>query len=177
MTRSRTIDAERETAPATRAGEPYPLGATYDGRGTNFSVFSRVAERVELCLFDVQRRETRVELPEMTGFTWHGYLPGIGPGHRYGYRVHGPWEPTRGQRCNPSKLLLDPYARAIDGSITWGDAIYGHIPSAPGGATTSTAPPPCPARSSLSDGFDWGDDVRPHVPDNETIIYELTSRA
>jgi isoamylase len=94
-------------------GQPYPLGASYDGAGTNFSVFSEVAERVQLCLFDEAGNETALDLPEVTAFSWHGYLPHVGPGQRYGFRVHGPWNPAHGQRCNPAKLLLDPYARAI----------------------------------------------------------------
>jgi hypothetical protein len=96
-------------------GQPYPLGAVYDGSGTNFSLFSAIARRVELCLFDDQGKETRVNLPEATGFCWHGYLPSVKPGQRYGYRVHGPWDPANGHRCNPAKLLIDPYAKAIEG--------------------------------------------------------------
>src|ERR1041384_2127329 len=90
-------------------GGPYPLGATYDGMGVNFSVFSRAAERVELCLLDDQNRETRLDLKEVTAWCWHVYVAGIHPAQRYGFRVHGQWEPERGYRCNPSKLLLDPY--------------------------------------------------------------------
>src|SRR3954462_10677869 len=91
-------------------GDPYPLGATYDGAGTNFALYTEVADKVELCFFDEANAESRVPLTEVDGFIWHGYLPGIGPGQRYGYRVHGPYEPARGLRCNPAKLLLDPYA-------------------------------------------------------------------
>ncbi len=101
-------------------GKAYPLGATYDGSGTNFAVFSEAAERVELCLFDADGIETRVTLPEVDGFVWHGFIPNIEPGQRYGYRVHGPYDPHAGQRCNPNKLLLDPYAKAIDGTIELG---------------------------------------------------------
>ena len=100
-------------------GTAYPLGAAYDGVGTNFALFSNVAERVELCLYDEAGTEDRVTLAEMDGFVWHGYLPGVGPGQRYGYRVHGPYDPAAGHRCNPAKLLLDPYAKAIDGSVAW----------------------------------------------------------
>ena len=89
-------------------GRSYPLGAAYDGAGTNFALFSEVASKVELCLFDETGNEQRFALPERTGFVWHGYLVGIEPGQRYAYRVHGPWEPAKGQRCNPAKLLLDP---------------------------------------------------------------------
>src|SRR5690606_23934519 len=103
-------------------GEPYPLGATWDGVGTNFSVFSEVAERVELCLFDDDGTESRVDLPEVDGFVWHGYLPGIMPGQRYGLRVHGPYRPEHGHRCNPAKLLLDPYGKAVEGSVRWNEA-------------------------------------------------------
>ena len=99
-------------------GHHAPLGATFDGVGTNFSVFSEVAERVELCLFDNGGTETRVELPERTALCWHGYLPDVKPGQRYGFRVHGPWMPDQGCWCNPAKLLLDPYAKAIDGHGT-----------------------------------------------------------
>src|ERR1700739_3218078 len=97
-------------------GKAYPLGATYDGSGTNFAVFSEAAEKVELCLFDADGAETRVTLPEVDGFVWHGFIPTIEPGQRYGYRVYGPNDPASGQRCNPNKLLLDPYAKAVDGT-------------------------------------------------------------
>src|SRR5919199_2625669 len=100
-------------------GNPYPLGATYDGGGTNFALFSEVADRVQLCLFDDDGRETRIDLPEREALVWHGYLPRIGPGQRYGYRVYGPYDPSAGLRCNPAKLLLDPYAKAIDGRNDW----------------------------------------------------------
>ena len=104
-------------------GNPYPLGATFDGTGTNFALFSEVAERVELCLFSEDRRETRIELTEVDAHVWHCYLPQVQPGQRYGYRVHGPYEPERGVRCNPTKLLLDPYAKATDGEISWDQSL------------------------------------------------------
>ena len=108
-------------------GQPYPLGATYDGIGTNFALFSEAAERVELCLFDEDGSgEQRLDMTEVDGYVWHCFLPGIGPGQRYGYRVHGPWDPEAGLRCNPSKLLLDPYARAIDGQVRLGPAVYAY---------------------------------------------------
>ena len=100
-------------------GKAYPLGATFDGSGTNFALFSEVAEQVELCLFDEQGTETRVELTEVDAYVWHAYLPNIGPGQEYGFRVHGPYDPDSGARCNPSKLLLDPYAKATSGEIDW----------------------------------------------------------
>ena len=156
-----------------RAGGPYPLGATFDGLGTNFSVFSRVAERVELCLFDDDGRESRVDLPEMTGYSWHGYLPRIGPGQRYGYRIHGPWDPGSGRRCNPHKLLLDPYARAIDGAIEWGPAIFGHDVAAPARRNEVDSAPYVPRSVIVRDDFDWRDDARPRVPDHDTILYEV----
>src|SRR5690606_33128338 len=112
-------------------GRAYPLGATYDGLGTNFSLFSEVAERVELCLFDLAGNETRVELPEASGFNWHGYLPGVKLGDRYGFRVHGPWNPRQGLRCNPNKLLLDPYSKAVEGQVTWDGAVFGYNPDKP----------------------------------------------
>ena len=102
------------------------MGATHDGAGTNFSLFSEAAERVELCLFDESGVESRVSLTEKTAFCWHAYLPGVGPGQRYGYRVHGPYEPVEGLRANGAKLLLDPYAKAIEGRVTWDDAVYGY---------------------------------------------------
>src|SRR3954467_14637195 len=94
-------------------GQPFPLGATYDGTGTSFSVFSEIADHMELCLFDDDGVEERVTLPEVTAFVHHGYVPGVPPGTRYGYRVHGPWEPGRGRLCNPAKLVMDPYAKAV----------------------------------------------------------------
>src|SRR2546423_2978268 len=107
-------------------GRPYPLGATFDGQGTNFSLFSAAADRVELCLFDDAGRETRVDVPEVTAHCWHGYLPDVGAGPRYGYRVHAPFAPDHGQRGNPNKLLLDPYAKAIDGEVRWDESVYGY---------------------------------------------------
>jgi glycogen operon protein len=100
-------------------GDPFPLGPSWDGQGTNFSLFSENAERVELCLFDDDENEERIAVEERTAFNWHCYLPGVGPGQRYGYRVHGPYDPDRGQRFNPAKLLIDPYAKAIDGAVDW----------------------------------------------------------
>ena len=110
----------------TWPGAAYPLGATWDGWGTNFALFSEVADRVELCLFDEDGAETRMPLHEVDGFVWHGYLPGVGPGQRYGYRVHGRYDPASGQRCNPAKLLLDPYAKAIEGGVDWDPAVFAY---------------------------------------------------
>ena len=102
----------------TWPGKPYPLGATFDGTGVNFTLFSEVADGIELCLIDDDLVETRIGMTEVDGYVWHVYLPGVQPGQRYGYRVHGPYDPANGHRCNPSKLLLDPYAKAIDGRST-----------------------------------------------------------
>ena len=111
-------------------GTAYPLGATWDGAGTNFALFSEVAEQVELCLLDGddpgQQTETRIALTEVDGFVWHGYLPDVSPGQRYGYRVHGPYEPRAGHRCNPAKLLLDPYGKAVEGEVRWHEALFSY---------------------------------------------------
>ena len=107
-------------------GAAFPQGATYDGEGTNFALFAENAERVELCLFDEEGFEQRLRLPETTAFVHHGYVPNVGPGQRYGFRVHGPWAPNDGLFYNPAKLLLDPYARAIEGTIAWGPELFPH---------------------------------------------------
>ena len=134
------------TEQAVWPGTAYPLGATYDGAGTNFALYSHVADQVELCLFGEQGDETRFPLREVDGFVWHAYLPGIGPGQHYGYRVHGPYEPAAGHRCNPSKLLLDPYAKAIDGTIDWDQAVFSYSFDTPAAATTPTPRRTCRAR-------------------------------
>jgi glycogen operon protein len=162
-------------------GSPYPLGATWDGAGTNFALFSRVAERVELCLADGDgparwAPETRVELTEADGFVWHGYLPGVGPGQRYGYRVHGPWEPASGNRCNPAKLLLDPYAKAVEGVVRWAAPVFGHRPGDPSAPSTSDSAPFMPRSVVIDAGFDWGDDRPPGTPPEDTVIYEAHVR-
>ena len=155
-------------------GRPYPLGATWDGVGTNFSLFSEVASRVELCLFDADGRETRVDLPETTAFIWHGYLPNVGPGQRYGYRVHGPWEPDNGHRCNPHKLLLDPYGKAMEGQVQWNEAVFPYRFEDPEGSRNDTDSAPMMPRSVVVNPyFDWKDDRRPKTPWHRTIIYEL----
>ena len=113
------------------SGQHYPLGAQFDGAGTNFSVFSEVAEQVDLCLFDDDGNETRIGLPEVSGFCWHGYLPNVGPGQSYGFRVHGPYSPQDGTRCDSEKLLTDPYAKAIEGSVEWGEASFSYSLDSP----------------------------------------------
>ncbi|MGI4894606.1 MAG: glycogen debranching protein GlgX, partial [Janthinobacterium lividum] len=107
-------------------GRPYPLGATYDGAGTNFALFSEVAERVELCLIGDDGSEQRLDLPEVDGFVWHAYLPSVMPGQRYGLRVHGPFHPESGARCQPEKLLLDPYAKAIEGQVDGDESLFSY---------------------------------------------------
>ncbi|MDY6848164.1 MAG: glycogen debranching protein GlgX [Thermodesulfobacteriota bacterium] len=154
-------------------GHPYPLGAIYDGSGTNFSLFSEIAERVELCLFDPEDKETRIELPEVTGYCWHGYLPEVEPGQRYGFRVHGPWKPEEGHRCNPTKLLLDPYAKAIEGTIEWDEAVFPYLfeegPETPNDLDSA----PYVMRSVVHQPhFDWSGDRRLQIPWHETVIYE-----
>jgi glycogen operon protein len=124
-------------------GQAYPLGATYDGAGTNFAVFSEIADRIELCLLDDDGSETAVELRETDAFVRHAYLPGVQPGQRYGFRVEGPYAPRSGLRCNSAKLLLDPYAKAMSGSIDWDEAVYGY-PF--GSAATTWIPPRTPWR-------------------------------
>jgi isoamylase len=152
-------------------GSAYPLGATYDGTGTTFAIFSEVAEKVELCLFDEDGTERRIELPEMDGFVWHGFLPGIQPGQRYGFRVHGPYDPEQGLRCNPNKLLLDPYAKAIDGAVDWDEAVFGyHFHT--GERNDDDSAQHMPKSVVVSPYFDWGVDRPPRTPYNKTIIYE-----
>ena len=153
-------------------GNAYPLGATYDGSGTNFSLFSEVAEKVLLCLIDEGGQETRVPLEEVDGYVWHGYLPDVGPGQRYGYRVKGPWDPSRGLLCNPNKLLLDPYAKSIDGRIDWDPACFGHNIDDPETRSELDSAPHVPKSVVHSPYFDWRVDHRPTTPLHETIIYE-----
>jgi isoamylase len=158
-------------------GKPYPLGATWDGVGTNFSLFSEVASRVELCLFDANGEETRIPLPESSAFVWHGYLPNIGPGQRYGYRVHGPWEPDNGHRCNPNKLLLDPYAKAVEGQVQWDEAVFPYRFSDPENSKNDADSAPHMPKSVVTNPFfEWGHDHRPHTPWHQTIIYEVHTK-
>lgn len=165
--------------PALLEGQPYPLGPACDGHGVNFALFSAHADKVELCLFDGARETVRLALPEHNGDVWHGYLPGAAPGQLYGYRVHGPYDPLNGHRFNPNKLLIDPYARALSGSLEWSDLHCGYVPGDARGDLSYdtrdnaalmpkcrvTAPPPAP------DG-----DARPRTPYTRTVIYELHAR-
>ena len=157
-------------------GEPYPLGASFDGTGTNFSIFSEVAERVELCLFSEEGSEARLDLPERTALCWHGYLPNVRPGQRYGFRVYGRYDPARGLRCNPAKLLLDPYAKAIEGNVRWNRAIfpYSFGASEDDRAVDHTDSGPYMPKSIVIDPwFLWNDDRGLNIPWHETVIYEL----
>ena len=158
-------------------GKPYPLGATHDGVGTNFSLFSEVAERVELCLFDETGNETRYDLPEVSSFVWHGYHPRIQPGQHYGYRVHGPYDPSRGVRCNPAKLLLDPYAKAVAGDVLWEPAVFGYRQGEDEDVPDDRDSAPfMPRAIVVNPTFDWGHDRPPETPWAETIIYETHVR-
>ena len=158
-------------------GRPEPLGATWDGEGTNFALFSEAAEAVELCLFDDGGGETRVPLTEVTAHVWHGYVPGVVPGQHYGYRVHGPYEPGRGLRFNPAKLLVDPYARAIDRVPEWDDPIYGYTRGAPDDiADPRDSSAHVPWSVVVDTSFPWGDDRQPRTPWHETVIYETHVR-
>ncbi len=172
-------------AAAPWPGQPLPLGATWDGEGTNFALWSSGAEAVELCLFSGGDRgdesragegesETRIPLTETTYHVWHGYLPRIGPGHRYGYRVHGPYRPRDGLRYNPAKLLLDPYARAVDGGFTPHPAVYGYAGA--DGPEPQDSAPYVPRSVVVHDAFPWGNDTRPQTPWDDTVIYELHVR-
>ncbi len=157
----------------TWPGQPFPLGAVFDGSGTNFSLFSEVAERVELCLFDEKDNETRIKLSEVTGYCWHAYLPFVEPGQRYGYRVYGPWDPSQGLCCNPAKLLLDPYAKAMDGEIQWDEAVFPYLfDEGPAVASDSDSAPFMPKCVVHQPHFDWSGDRRLQIPWHETIIYE-----
>jgi isoamylase len=156
-------------------GKPYPLGATYDGTGTNFSLYSEVADGVELCLFDADDGEQRIALTEVDGFCWHAYLPRVGAGQRYGFRVHGPWDPDRGHRCNPNKLLLDPYAKAVDGGVDWHPACfpYDTVSGDPDSRNDDDSAPHVPKGVVVSPFFDWGADRHPDTPLHESVLYEL----
>ncbi len=163
-------------------GKPHPRGATYDGTGVNFAVYSQVATRVEVCIFDPaepSRELERFDLPETTEFVWHGFVPGMEPGTLYGLRVHGPYEPTQGHRCNPHKLLVDPYARALQGEVDWSQPVHayplGHAEQdlARDERDSAAGVPRCVV---VNDFFDWGNDRHPDVPWRETVLYEAHVR-
>ena len=150
----------------------HPLGATYDGVGTNFAVFSEMAEQVELCLFDEDGTESRIPLREVDGFVWHGYLPSVGPGQRYGYRVHGPYNPSAGQRCDPAKLLLDPYAKAVEGSVSWDPAVFSYQFQDPSLRNQADSAPHVPRSVVINPYFDWSGDRAPRTQYHDSVIYE-----
>ncbi|MGA9491646.1 MAG: glycogen debranching protein GlgX [Mycobacterium sp.] len=160
-------------------GSSYPLGANFDGGGTNFAVFSEIADKVELCLIDDKGEESRICLDEVDGYVWHAYLPNVSPGQRYGFRVHGPFDPAAGHRCDPSKLLLDPYGKSFDGEFTFGQALYSYDLAAVAEDPAETGTPPLiDSRGHtmtsvvINPFFDWATDRSPRTPYHETVIYE-----
>jgi len=162
-------------------GKPHPLGATYDGSGTNFALFSSVAEGVELCLFgdstpEGRHDETRIDVIEVDGHIWHVYLPEVRPGQHYGWRVHGPWDPAQGLWCNSSKLLIDPYAKAIDGLVDWSPACFGYDAADRDKPNLDDSAPHVPLAVVSDPFFDWGSDRAPRTAMHETIIYEAHVR-
>ncbi len=157
-------------------GRLYPLGATFDGQGTNFAVYSEVADHIEVCLFSADGHERRLRLPEVTAFVHHGYVPGVGPGQRYGFRVSGPWDPNRGLWCNPAKLLVDPYAKAISGDLRWGPEVYGFDSGEPGAPDHRDSAAFMPKAVVIDPAFDWGDDCAPDTPLHRTVVYETHAR-
>jgi isoamylase len=156
----------------TWPGSAYPLGATYDGSGTNFALFSEAAERVELCLFDENGAETPVEVRESSAFVWHVYLPEVQPGQRYGYRVHGEYNPSEGKRANPNKLLLDPYAKATCGVMDWDQALFSYNFGDPDSRNDEDSAPHMMLGVVVNPFFDWTGDRSPRTPYSESVIYE-----
>ena len=154
-------------------GRPSPLGATWDGEGTNVALFTQGAEAVEVCLFDEAGQETRIPLEESTFHVWHGYLPQVGPGQRYGFRVDGPFVPASGHRFNPAKLLVDPYARAVEGQFQLDDAVFGSVPGRDGQQLHRDSAPYVPRSVVVHDVFPWGEDVRPRTAWADSVVYEL----
>ncbi|MFJ6651343.1 glycogen debranching protein GlgX [Microbacterium sp. NPDC091313] len=156
----------------TWPGSSYPLGATFDGNGTNFALFSEGAERVELCLFGERGRETRIEMRDVDAYVWHAYLPNVQPGQRYGYRVHGPYDPENGQRFNPNKLLLDPYAKAVEGQVKWGQSVFSYTFGDPDSRNDDDSAAAMMKGVVVNPFFDWTGDRQPKTPYSETFIYE-----
>jgi glycogen operon protein len=163
-------------------GRPNPRGATFDGGGVNFAVFSRVADRIEVCLYDPEQPERELErfdLPEVTGYTRHGYIPGLQPGTLYGLRVHGPYAPEQGHRCNPNKLLVDPYAKAVWGKVDWQQPVFGYKlgdEHADQSFDERDSAEGAPKSVIVNDAFDWGEDRPPEIPWRQTVIYETHVR-
>ncbi|MBT1004298.1 glycogen debranching protein GlgX [Paenarthrobacter sp. DKR-5] len=153
-------------------GKAYPLGATFDGNGTNFALFSEVAEKVELCLIDAEGAEERIQLTEVDGYVWHCYLPQVKPGQKYGYRVHGPYDPANGFRCNPNKLLLDPYAKATCGEIDWDPALFSYNLGDPDSRNDADSGPHMMLGVVINPFFDWTGDSAPQTPYHRSVIYE-----
>lgn len=165
----------QETPRQIWPGDAYPLGSTYDGAGTNFALFSDVAEKVELCLIDREQNEERIELEEVDAHIWHCYLPGVQPGQRYGYRVYGPYDPANGHRCDPSKLLVDPYAKAFDGEFDGHPSLFSYDitnPDNPNGRNTEDSLLHTMRSVVINPFFDWANDRAPRTPYHETVIYE-----
>lgn len=160
-------------------GKPYPLGATWDGAGVNFALFSSNATKVELCLLDAEDAatdSTRITLPEQTDLVWHCYLPDVRPGQLYGYRVHGPYKPEEGHRFNPYKLLVDPYAKAITGNLRWNDAMFGYKIGDPAEDLSMDNRDNAgfaPLSVVIDPAFTWGEDRNPRIPWHKTVIYEM----
>jgi glycogen operon protein len=165
------------STPVVWPGTPYPLGASYDGAGTNFSVFSEVADSVDLCLIDEHDNETRIALDEVDGYVWHSYLPTVAPGQRYGFRIHGPWDPAAGLRCDSSKLLLDPYGKSFEGHFDFSQALFSYDLHAKDKASGGVPPRVDSLGHTMTSVvinpfFNWGSDHAPRTPYHETIIYE-----
>ena len=162
-----------------RPGSMYPLGASYDGAGVNFALYSQVAQKVELCLFDEHDVETRIEMTERNSYVWHNYIPGLHPGQRYGYRVYGPYDPVHGLRCNPNKLLLDPYAKAIEGNIDGDESLFSYWFKSPddNSAMNDLDSAAHTMKSAvISPYFDWGNDQHPYISYHDSVIYEAHVR-
>lgn len=157
----------------------YPLGASYDGAGVNFALYSQVAQKVELCLFDEHDVETRIEMTERNSYVWHNYIPGLQPGQRYGYRVYGPYDPVHGLRCNPNKLLLDPYAKAIEGNIDGDESLFSYWFKSPddNSAMNDLDSAAHTMKSAvINPYFDWGNDQHPYISYHDSVIYEAHVR-
>ncbi len=162
-----------------RPGSMYPLGASYDGAGVNFALYSQVAQKVELCLFDEHDVETRIEMTERNSYVWHNYVPGLHPGQRYGYRVYGPYDPVHGLRCNPNKLLLDPYAKAIEGNIDGDESLFSYWFKSPddNSAMNDLDSAAHTMKSAvINPYFDWGNDQHPYISYHDSVIYEAHVR-
>jgi len=165
-------DNQTTAHPPVWPGHAYPLGATYGGTGTNFALFSEIADAVELCLIDDDGAETRVPLIEVDGYVWHGYLPLVQPGQRYGYRVHGPYDPANGHRCDPSKLLLDPYGKSFDGNFDGDPSLFSYSFDDPDERNTDDSLGHTMTTVVINPFFDWGYDRAPNIPYHQTVIYE-----